>query len=146
MNRSWMLTLIAACGGVAAGLQAHFMGLMDRSMGTRESVFITYSIGGLIAVLGMLFWRGGNNLRAWHDAPWYSLSAGMLGLIIVGTVAYTVPRVGLSRAFTAIVAAQFTVAALIDHFGLLGATARPLDASRLLGIGVLVAGVWLMVR
>ncbi|MGD8277147.1 MAG: DMT family transporter [Gemmatimonadota bacterium] len=146
MNRSWMLTLIAACGGVAAGLQAHFMGLMDRSIGTRESVFITYALGGLIAVLGMLFWRGGSNLRAWHDAPWYSLGAGVLGLIIVGTVAYTVPRVGLSRAFTAIVAAQFTVAALIDHFGLLGAIARPLDASRLLGIGVLVAGVWLMVR
>jgi transporter family-2 protein len=145
MNRSWMLTLIAACGGVAAGLQAHFMGLLDRSIGTRESVFITYSIGGLIAVLGMLFWRG-NNLRAWHQAPWYSFSAGVLGLIIVGTVAYTVPRVGLSRAFTAIVAAQFMIAALIDHFGLLGATARPLDASRLLGIGVLVAGVWLMVR
>jgi transporter family-2 protein len=145
MNRSWMLTLIAACGGVAAGLQAHFMGLMDRSIGTRESVFITYALGGIIAVLAMLFWRGGN-LRAWHAAPWYSFSAGVLGLIIVGTVAYTVPRVGLSRAFTAIVAAQFLVAALIDHFGLLGATARPLDASRVLGMGVLVAGVWLMVR
>jgi transporter family-2 protein len=145
MNRSWILTLIAACGGVAAGLQAHFMGLMDRTIGTRESVFITYALGGLIAVLGMLFWRG-SNLRAWHDAPWYSLFAGVLGLVIVGTVAYTVPRVGLSRAFTAIVAAQFTVAALIDHFGLLGAIARPLDASRLLGIVVLVAGVWLMVR
>jgi len=145
MNRSWMLTLIAACGGVAAGLQAHFMGLMDRSIGTRESVFITYSIGGLIAVLGMLFWRD-SNLRSWNQAPWYAFSAGLLGLIIVGAVAYTVPRVGLSRAFTAIVAAQFTVAALIDHFGLLGATARPLDGSRVLGIGVLVAGVWLMVR
>jgi len=144
MSPSWGLTLLAAFGGVAAALQAHFMGMMDRNIGTRESVFITYSIGGVVALLGMLFWRG--NLRAWPQTPWYTLTAGLLGLIIVGTVAYTVPRVGLSRAFTAIVAAQFTVAALIDHFGLLGALARPLDASRLLGIGVMVAGVWLLVR
>ena len=145
MSPSWGLTLLAAIGGVAAALQAHFMGLMDRNLGTRESVFITYAFGGLVAVLGMLFWRGGN-LRAWQQTPWYSLTAGMLGLIIVGTIAYTVPRVGLSRAFTAIVAAQFTIAAIIDHYGLLGATARPLDPSRLLGIGVMIAGVWLMVR
>ena len=145
MSPSWGLTLLAAFGGVAAALQAHFMGLMDRNIGTRESVFITYAFGGLVAVLAMMFWRGGN-LRAWHQTPWWSLTAGMLGLIIVGTIAYTVPRVGLSRAFTAIVAAQFTIAALIDHFGLLGATPRPLDPQRLLGIGVLIAGVWLMVR
>lgn len=145
MDRAMGLTLLAALGGLAAGLQAHFMGLLDRGMGTRESVFITYAFGGLVVVLAMLYWRGGN-LAAWRTVPWYTLLSGALGLIVVGAVAYTVPRVGLSRAFTVIVATQFAVAALIDHYGLLGATVRPLDASRLLGIGVLIAGVWLMVR
>lgn len=145
MTPSWALTLLAALGGVAAAVQAHFMGLMDRSLGTRESVFITYAFGGLAVALAMLYWRGGN-LRLWQQAPWYSLTSGALGLIVVATIAYTVPRVGLSRAFVVIVAAQFTIAALIDHFGLLGATPRPLDPSRLLGIGVTIAGVWLMVH
>jgi transporter family-2 protein len=74
------------------------------------------------------------------------LSAGILGLVIVTTIGYTVPRLGLSRAFTIIVASQFLTAALLDHFGLLGAVMRPLDLSRLLGFGVLIFGVWLIMK
>ncbi len=46
MNPSLSLTLIAALGGLAITLQGQMMGLMDRSLGTLESVFITYTIGG----------------------------------------------------------------------------------------------------
>jgi len=66
--------------------------------------------------------------------------------VIVGTIGYTVPRLGLTKAFTLIIAAQLIMAALLDHFGLLGAATRPLDINRLLGIGVLVLGVWLTTR
>ena len=70
----------------------------------------------------------------------------MLGLVIVAAISYTVPRLGLSRAFTIIVASQFLTIALLDHFGLLGAVVRPLDLSRLAGFGVLILGVWLIMR
>jgi transporter family-2 protein len=140
-----ILIIIAIIGGVAVTLQGQFMGLMDQGIGTRESVFITYASGGLLACLAMLAARGGN-LRAWHEVPWYALTAGVSGLVIVGTIGYTVPRLGLSTAFTAIVAAQFIVAALIDHFGWLGAAVRPMELSRFAGIGVLILGVWLMTR
>jgi transporter family-2 protein len=45
-----------------------------------------------------------------------------------------------------IVASQFLLAALIDHLGLLGALPRPLDLSRVLGLVVMLGGVWLVVR
>jgi transporter family-2 protein len=140
-----ILIITAIVGGVAVTLQGQFMGLMDRGIGTRESVFITYASGGLLVSLAMLAARGGN-LRAWTEVPWYALGAGVLGLVIVGAIGYTVPRLGLSAAFTIIVAAQFVVAALIDNFGWLGATARPLELSRFAGIGMLILGVWLMTR
>jgi transporter family-2 protein len=139
------LVIIAAMGGVAVTLQGQFMGLMDHGIGTRESVFITYASGGILACLVILAARGGN-LRAWQQVPWYALGAGVLGLVIVGTIGYTVPRLGLSTAFTIIVASQFIVATLLDHFGLLGAAVRPLELSRLLGVGVLILGVWLIMR
>jgi transporter family-2 protein len=93
----------------------------------------------------MLAARGGN-LKAWQGVPWYALSSGVVGLVIVGTIGYTVPRMGLSKAFTIIVAAQFIVAALLDHFGLLGAAVRPLELSRLAGVATLIVGVWLIMR
>jgi transporter family-2 protein len=139
------LIIIAAIGGAAITLQGQFMGVMDKGIGTRESVFITYAGGGILAGCMMLAARGGN-LKAWHSIPWYALSAGLIGLVIVGTIGYTVPRLGLTKAFTVIMASQLIVAALMDHFGWLGAVSRPLDLSRLLGIGILVLGVWLTTR
>jgi transporter family-2 protein len=53
---------------------------------------------------------------------------------------------GLVTAFTIIVASQFIVSALFDHFGVLGAQLRPLDLYRLAGIGVMLVGVWLIIR
>ncbi len=139
------LILLAAIGGVAVTIQGQFMGLLDKNMGTLESVFITYSSGGLLAAVAMIVYRGGN-LKAVQTVPWYSLSAGLVGLVIVGTISYTVPRLGLSKAFTIIVAAQFIVASLLDHYGLLGAAVRPMDLSRLAGMALLVTGVWLIVK
>ena len=101
--------------------------------------------GGLLAALAMIACRGGN-LRAVQTVPWYALSSGLMGLVIVGTIGYTVPRLGLSKAFTVIVAAQFMMAAILDHYGLLGAAVRPMDMSRLAGMALLVVGVWLIVR
>jgi len=145
MNSSLALIIIAVVGGVTVALQGQFMGLIDKGIGTRESVFITYASGGILAGVVMLASRGGN-LRSWHTVPWYALSSGLLGLVIVTTIGYTVPRLGLSKAFTIIVASQFVTAALLDHFGVLGAMVRPLDLSRLLGFGVLIVGVWLIMR
>lgn len=139
------LIIIAVIGGMTVALQGQFMGLIDKGLGTRESVFITYASGGILVGFVMLAARGGN-LRFWQAVPWYALSAGVFGLVIVAAIGYTVPRLGLSKAFTIIVAAQFITIALLDHFGLFGAAMRPLDLTRLLGVGVLIFGVWLIMR
>jgi transporter family-2 protein len=139
------LIILAAIGGVAVTIQGQFMGLMDKNIGTLESVFITYTGGGILAALAMIAFRGGN-LKAVQTVPWYGLSSGLIGLFIVGTIGYTVPRLGLSKAFTIIVASQFLVASILDHYGLLGAAVRPMDLSRLAGMALLVAGVWLIVK
>jgi transporter family-2 protein len=137
-----LLIIVAIVGGMAITLQSQLMGLMDQSLGTKESVFITYMGGALVICMIVLATRG-SNLRMWQDVPRYTLSAGAIGLVIVGSIGYVVPRLGLSTAFTLIVASQFVLASLIDHFGLLGASLRPLDGSRILGLLVLIFGVWL---
>jgi transporter family-2 protein len=144
MNFYW-LAVVAAIGGVATALQAHFMGLLDKRLGTLESVFITYFGGGVQIGLVMLSQRGGN-LAAGGAAPWYAYTSGFLGLVIVGALAFSTPRLGLVAGFTIFVAAQFAMGALLDHFGLMGATVRPLSASRMAGMVVVLAGIWLIVR
>ena len=139
------LVFLAVVGGVAVVLQAQFMGVLDQQIGTIESVFITYGSGGLLVGLTMLALRGGN-LAAWRSVPPYILITGILGLIIVGTIGYVTPRLGLVTAFTILIATQFVLGGIIDHFGLFGAEIRPLDATKLVGIGILLLGVWLVIR
>jgi transporter family-2 protein len=139
------LILLAIVAGVMIALQGQFMGLLDRTLGTREGMFITYAGGGLIITLLMLVIRG-SNLKSWPAVPWYAFSSGIMGLIIVGSIGYVVPRLGVARGFTLIVASQFVIAGLIDHFGFFGATVRPLDLTRLLGLALILFGVWIVVR
>ena len=140
-----LLIAIAAAGGIAVAVQAQFMGVMDQGIGTLESVFITYMGGAVLILLATAALKGGN-LSGWQAVPRYTLAAGLFGLVIVGAIGYSVPRLGMVPAFTVLVAAQFFFGALIDHFGWFGATVRPLEASQWAGIPVLLVGIWLILR
>jgi transporter family-2 protein len=122
------------------------MGVMDQSIGTRESVFITYAGGGIAITLFMLLILRGGNLRAANSVPWYTLTAGLLGLLIVGTIGFTVPRLGLTSALTLVLAGQFIASLLIERFGWFGADVRPFEWTRVVGVLLLMLGVWLTTR
>jgi transporter family-2 protein len=139
------VVLIAAIGGIAVSLQAQFLGLIDRRLGTFESVFLTYVTGGLLIAL-MLPLQRDHNLSALTQLPWYAWTGGALGLVIVGTIGYSAPRLGLVAALSIVVGAQFITGALIDHFGLFGADLRPLDLARVAGLGLIVVGIWLTLK
>mgnify|MGYP003624704097 CR=1 FL=1 len=145
MNASLTLMLVAALGGLAVTLQGQMMGVMDRNLGTLESVFITYAVGGVLIGLLMLYYRGGN-LTQWQQLPWWVFSSGILGLIIVASIGYSIARLGMVSAFIMIIAVQFISAALIDHFGWMGAEVRELSISKSLGILTMMLGVWLTLR
>lgn len=139
------LGAVAALGGCAVALQGQFMGVMAKSIGTTGGIFVNYISGAMLAMILLLALQGGS-LKAWTEVPWYALSAGALGLVIAGSIGYTASRLGLTTAFTIIVATQFAVSVMLDHFGWLGATARPLEFTRVAGIGAIIAGVWLTSR
>ncbi|MFM0207180.1 DMT family transporter [Paraburkholderia sediminicola] len=136
------LTAVAVLGGCAVALQGQFMGVMEKSIGTTGGIFVNYASGALLAIVLLFTLRDGST-RAWMDVPWYALTAGVLGLVIAGSIGYTASRLGLTTAFTIIVGTQFIVSLLLDQFGWLGATARPADLTRLAGVGAIIFGVWL---
>lgn len=145
MSASWWLILVAVIGGVTVAIQGQFMGVLDRHLGTLESIGLTYIAGGLVITLVLLFIRGGN-LGQWQQVPWWALTSGIVGLIIVGSIGYTVPRMGVASAFALIVTAQLIAAALIDHYGLFGAEVRELDLTKASGMALLLLGAWITLR
>ncbi len=145
MSNFWFVVLIAIIGGFAVTLQSQFMSVLTRDVGTIESVFITYGSGGIIIGLMMLAMRGGN-LAAATQVPWYALTSGIVGLVIVGAIGYSTARLGLIVPLSIILAVQYLTLALVDHYGWLGASVRPLDFTRVIGIIVMLAGLLLIMR
>ena len=139
------LIAIAALGGVAVAIQGQFMGIMDRKIGTAGALFVNYISGAVVVTLFVLLLHGGA-LRGIAQVPWYALSAGLLGLVIAGSIGYTVPRLGLSASFTIVVATQFIVALALEHYGLFSETRRAIDLTRMSGVIGLVVSVWLLTK
>jgi bacterial/archaeal transporter family-2 protein len=143
--RSGLVVAAAVLCGVAVAVQAQFTGVMQRQMGTLESTFLTYFSGGIVIGLVMLLARGGS-LAAAPGLPWYVYSAGILGLVIIGTLSLSVGDLGLVPALVLITVSQFVVGALINHFGLLGAVVDPIDLGKLTGFALLGLGTYLVLR
>ncbi len=140
-----LIILIGLAGGVAVGLQSPMASMITQRLGIFESVFIVHMGGAIIALLPILFYSGGK-LSQWRSLPWYVLLAGIFGLVVIGAISYMIPKVGVAASITTIVAGQLLVSILLDQFGLLGASVRPLDLTRIIGILVVLAGVWLTVK
>ena len=144
MESILLIILVGLAGGVAVGLQSPMASMISQRLGVFESVFIVHVGGAVIALLPMLIY--GSKLSQWRSLPWYTLAAGVFGLVVIGAVSYMIPRVGVAASITTVVAGQLLVGVLLDHFGLLGASVRALDVTRIIGLIVLLVGVWLTVK
>jgi len=98
----------------------------------------------LLAVLTFSGVFGRPTLAHVQVAPWWVWIGGALGALFVTTTILAVPRVGTVATFGAIICGQFVGAVLIDTYGWLGVEAIPLSATRVLGVALLVAGVFLI--
>jgi len=140
-----VIILIGLVGGVAVGIQAPLSSMISQRLGIMESIFIVH-LGGAIAVLIPLLIYGGGKLGNWRQIPWYALCAGVFGLVVIFSMSYMIPRIGVATALIILLAGQLFIGTVLDHFGLLGAAVRPLDLTRIFGLAVVLAGVWLSVK
>jgi transporter family-2 protein len=145
MESILLIILIGLAGGVAVGLQSPLASMLSQRLGLFESVFIVHIGGAILALIPLLIY-GGGKLAEWRSVPWYALGAGIFGLIVIGSISYMIPRIGIAAAITTIVAGQLLVGTILDHYELLGSAGRSMDVTRFVGLAVVLAGVWLTVK
>ena len=137
------VVLVGLAGGLAGALQSQFLGIMQDKAGTLASTFVTYGGGGLAVGLLMLAMRGAR-LSDLREVPWWVLTAGLMGLVVVASLGITVSRLGLGSGLTLFTGATLILAAVIDHLGLF-ADANVLGVRRLAGVAFVIFGTWLVV-
>ncbi len=79
-------------------------------------------------------------------APWWAWTGGLCGAAYVAATLFFAERMG-AGVFTGLtITAGIAASILVDHFGLVGFQQHPASLVRMLGAGVMVAGLVLVAR
>jgi transporter family-2 protein len=78
------------------------------------------------------------------DAPWWIWTGGLMGALYVALAPVMADRLGGAFFFALVLVGQMVAALVIDHYGLMGFPQHDVSVPRVIGVGLLVAGVVLI--
>jgi bacterial/archaeal transporter family-2 protein len=145
MDRGFAVLIMVVVGGFIA-LQAPINAGLGKVTGNFAAATISFAIGtvllaAIVAVSGKV---GGLGNVAHVD--WYYLLGGALGAAYVFSALVLVSEIGAGPVAAATVTGQLTTSVILDRIGFLGLAQEPITLSRVLGVVLLLAGTYLVVR
>ena len=147
MSGSAVATVLAVAAGLAGSIQVALMSRLGERIGVLEALAFSTALTAGAAVVILVIAR--QSLAGFADAvhqPWWMLLGGLMGLLIVFTVTYAGPRIGVAATVGILIAGQLAMGAAIDRWGLFGSDRIALHWPRVLGIALLAAGAALSLR
>jgi bacterial/archaeal transporter family-2 protein len=113
--------------------------------GAARASLVSFVVGALALLAAvLLFFRGVPSVEKAGEAPWWVWVGGLLGAFYVLGSVVTAPKLGAATLVALILAGQAAASLTVDHFGLVGFQENPITPGRLLGIGLVAAGVVLV--
>ena len=145
MDRCVAVLLTAFAGGLVA-IQAPINAGLGRETGSLPAALISFGVGTIaLAAIVILSGRAGG-LGSTFDVSWIYLVGGLLGAVYVTTALIAVSAIGAGGVAAATITGQLTASVAIDRLGLFGLDEVALSPERLLGVALLLAGTFLIVR
>ena len=137
--------LMAAVGGLIA-LQPAINAGLGRATGNVAAALVSFAVGTVVLALlvGVSGQAGG--LASTFEVPWYYLLGGVLGAAWVFTALALVSSIGAGGVAAATITGQLTASVVLDRLGVLGLEETPITFERVLGVALLLAGTYLVVR
>jgi transporter family-2 protein len=145
MGNWWLIALALGVGAFAA-VQA---GANARLSEATKTPAAAGPLTAVVAVLAMLAVVAATRapLPSREDlvsAPWWAWVGGLAGAAYVLVAILAARPLGAVALAGFVVCGQLVASVVLDHFGLVGFEHRPVNPARLLGVGLLLAGVYLV--
>ncbi len=128
-------------------MQIAVQGRLGDRVGSLEAVATASLIGALVAVTVLVLAR--RSLAGVGEAlgsPTWMLLGGVMSALIILAITVAGPRIGIVATSAVLIAAQFTLATVIDRQGWFGVERIAVTWPRLLGVALLFAGAALTLR
>jgi transporter family-2 protein len=141
-----LAVLLTACAGGLVALQAPINAGLGKATGGLPAALVSFSVGSLALAAIVVLSGKAAGLGSTFDVSWYYLIGGLLGAAYVTTALIAVSAIGAGGVAAATVTGQLTAAVVIDRLGLFGLDQVPITPVRVLGVGLLLAGTFLVLR
>jgi transporter family-2 protein len=146
MKTAFLPILLSLVAGAFMPLQAGINATLRKSLSDPvQAAFVSFLVGTLALAALMLVmrvkWPSPDELVR---LPFWLWLGGLFGAFFVVATIFLVPRLGAATMMAFILAGQVIASLLFDQYGMLGYPVHPLSAMRLVGVGLLVAGVALV--
>ena len=145
MDRGLAVLIMAVVGGCIA-LQAPINAGLGKHTGTFAAATISFAVGTLLLAAITILSGKASGLPSVAHVEWYYLLGGALGAAYVFSALVLVSHIGAGGVAAATVTGQLTTSVLLDRVGFLGLEQVPLSFARVLGVALLLAGTYLVVR
>lgn len=146
MAKEPALLLTVFAGGLIA-LQAPINAVLGDSVGKLPAAAVSFIVGTIALVLITLLFGGGfGEVGEARHLAWYYLTGGILGAVYVTTALIAVRSLGAGGVVAATIAGQLSLSLVIDQLGILGVDKQPITLERVVGVLLLAAGTFLIIR
>ncbi len=116
-------------------------------IGDFRTGLLTNFLGGAIAgaIILLLFLREGpQTWRIPGTIIGFVALSGLLGIFIITGISFSLQRAGIAAGLASVILGQLILSMIVDTFGIGGVEVIPLSFQRILGLLVMVFGVFLL--
>lgn len=133
--------LIMLAAGIGVPVLAALNAQLGKTINAPAAASVVLFAVALLVSLAVVAFTGPKALSGAVNAPRYLWLGGVLVAFYVLSITFIAPHFGVGNAVFFVLLGQLISAAMIDHFGLFGATQTPLSLTRATGIAVMALGV-----
>jgi bacterial/archaeal transporter family-2 protein len=147
VSSTGVAALLSLAAGFGGAVQIAVQGRLGDRVGNLEAVATASLIGAVVALTVLVLAR--RSLAGVGEAlgsPKWMLLGGVMSALIILAITVAGPRIGIVATTAVLIAAQFTLATVIDRQGWFGVERISVEWTRLLGIGLLFVGAALTLR
>ena len=147
MNGPLLAMALLFVGGALTALQGPANARLSQGVGSViNGALVSFIIGTVALAVIALFMQVRPEGQAVRSIPWWGWLGGLYGCLFVTSIAWGVPKLGVSTTLTVVVAGQLLLAVVLDHFGAFGTPVQPISWSRIAGLLMVIGGVLLVRR
>jgi transporter family-2 protein len=145
MDRGLAVLITAVAGGLIA-LQAPLNANLGKATGNLAAALVSFCVGTIALTLIVVLSGKAGGLGSTFELSWYYLLGGLLGAVYVTNALIAVGSIGAGGVAAATITGQLVASVALDRLGVLGLDQVALSLDRVLGVALLLAGTYLVVR